>query len=113
MSAKAIHFEQVKADLLADLEIKAAYDVLETAYEIARLRLDRGLTQAELAELVGTKQPSITRLEKGETLPSLAFLKRVADAPYFPYMAASTATWYDGNKIILHGPSGPLTGPKG
>lgn len=80
MSAKTIPLEQVKAELLADAETKAAYDALEPADQIARLRLERGLTQAELAALVGTRQPSIARLEKGETLPSLAFLKRVAEA---------------------------------
>jgi predicted transcriptional regulator len=80
MSAKTIPFPQVKEELLADPEVKAAYDALETAHQIARLRLARGLTQAELAALVGTRQPSIARLEKGETLPSLAFLRRVADA---------------------------------
>jgi ribosome-binding protein aMBF1 (putative translation factor) len=80
MSAKTIPFEQVKADLLADPAVKAAYDALETAHQIARLRLARGLSQAELAALVGTRHPSIARLEKGETLPSLAFLRRVAEA---------------------------------
>ena len=80
MSTKTIPYEQVKAELLADPEVKAAYEALETAQQIARLRLARGLTQGELAALVGTKQPSIARLEKGKTLPSLAFLTRVADA---------------------------------
>ena len=80
MSVKTIPYEQVKAELLTDPEVKAAYEALETAQQIARLRIARGLTQAELAALVGTKQPSIPRLEKGETLPSLAFLTRVADA---------------------------------
>src|SRR4051812_33479864 len=75
-------YEQVKADLLAHPQVQAAYDALETAQQIARLRLARGLTQAELAALVGTKQPSIARLEKGETLPSLAFLTRVASESY-------------------------------
>jgi transcriptional regulator with XRE-family HTH domain len=30
--------------------------------------------------MVGTKQPSIARLEKGETSPDLAFLKKLASA---------------------------------
>ena len=46
----------------------------------ARLRIQRGLTQAQLAELVGTRQPSIARLENGNSFPSLSFLKRIADA---------------------------------
>lgn len=75
-----IPFEQVKAELLADPEVQAAYDALGPAYEIARLRLERGLTQAQLAELVGTRQPSIARLERGQTQPTFEFLARVAAA---------------------------------
>jgi transcriptional regulator with XRE-family HTH domain len=80
MSAKTIRFEEVKAKLLEDPEIKQAYDSLEPAYQIARLRIARGLTQAQLAEMVGTKQPSIARLESGASEPSVAFLRKVAAA---------------------------------
>ena len=80
MTAKTIPFEQVKAELLADPEVKAAYDALEPAYQIASLCIERGLTQAQLAEMVGTKQPSIARLEKGQSTPSVAFLNRLAAA---------------------------------
>jgi transcriptional regulator with XRE-family HTH domain len=80
MSAKTIRFEEVKAKLLADPEVKQAYDSLEPAYQIARLRIARGLTQAQLAEMVGTKQPSIARLESGASEPSVAFLRKVAAA---------------------------------
>ncbi|MDO8754885.1 MAG: helix-turn-helix transcriptional regulator [Anaerolineales bacterium] len=51
---------------------------LEPGYQIARLRIARGLTQAQLAEMVGTQQPSIARIESGNALPSLLFLERVA-----------------------------------
>jgi len=44
------------------------------------LRLAKGLTQAQLAELLNTKQESIARLESGSPLPSLSTVKRVADA---------------------------------
>jgi transcriptional regulator with XRE-family HTH domain len=40
----------------------------------------RGLTQTQLAELVGTRQPSIARLENGSSLPSISFLQKVAAA---------------------------------
>ena len=43
-------------------------------------RLEKGLTQAELAKKVGTKQPSIARLESGETPPSILFLNKIAKA---------------------------------
>ncbi len=52
---------------------------LEPGYQIARLRIQRGLTQAQLADLVGTRQPSIARLESGQSHPSLSFLQRVAE----------------------------------
>jgi len=47
---------------------------------LARLRILRGLTQEQLAEQVGTKQPSIARLESGKGEPKLSFLRRVAEA---------------------------------
>jgi transcriptional regulator with XRE-family HTH domain len=45
-----------------------------------RLRLLRGLTQRQLADLGGTKQSSIARLERGTTPPNLSFLSKVAAA---------------------------------
>ena len=61
-----------------DPEYAAIARELEPGYQIARLRIASGLTQAQLAELVGTRQPSIARIENGKTLPSLSFLERVA-----------------------------------
>ena len=80
MNAMTISYEEVKATLLADPEGQQAYDSLEPAYQIARLRIARGLTQAQLAQLIGTKQPSIARLESGASHPSEAFLREVAAA---------------------------------
>ena len=49
--------------------------------EIVRTaRLGVGLTQAQLAERIGTTQSAISRLESGRILPSLATLERVAKA---------------------------------
>jgi transcriptional regulator with XRE-family HTH domain len=44
---------------------------------IRTARLDRGLTQRELAKLARTSQPAIARLEKGSNSPSVATLERV------------------------------------
>lgn len=43
-------------------------------------RLLKGITQEKLAELVETKQPSIARIESGQSLPSLGFLQRIVEA---------------------------------
>jgi len=80
MSGKTVRFEELKAELMKDPEFRAEYEALEPAYQLARLRIGKGLSQAQLAELVGTKQPGIARLESGKTEPKLSFLRRVAKA---------------------------------
>jgi transcriptional regulator with XRE-family HTH domain len=72
--------EEWESERMQDPEFVAALTVREPAYQIARLRILRGLTQKQLAELVGTKQSSIARLERGATPPNLSFLSKVAAA---------------------------------
>ena len=51
------------------------------AREIYRLRTSRGLTQAELAQTVGTSQSVIARLEDSDYEGhSLRMLRRIAEA---------------------------------
>ena len=78
MCTRTVRYKDVKAELLCDPEVRQAYDALEPAYQIARERIRRGLTQAELASAAGTTQSSIARLESGKHAPSLSFLRRVA-----------------------------------
>lgn len=71
-------FKDWQKEQFQDPEFVEAASELEPGYQISRLRIARGLTQAQLAELVGTRQPSIARIESGKSLPSLSFLERVA-----------------------------------
>lgn len=81
MSVNAnVRFEDWEAKQMEDREFRAAAEELEPAYQVARLRIMRGLSQEQLAELVGTKQPSIARLESGKVEPRLSFLRRVVEA---------------------------------
>lgn len=73
-------FEDWEAEKLKTPDFVAAAEALEPGYQIARLRILRGLTQTQLAELVGTRQPSIARLENGSSVPSISFLQKVAAA---------------------------------
>lgn len=73
-------FKDWQTEQLQDPEFVAAAGEMEAGYQIARLRIQRGLTQAQLAEMVGTRQPSIARLENGSSVPSLSFLDRIAKA---------------------------------
>ena len=75
-----IRFEDWEAGQMQDAEFRAAVEDLEPAYQVARLRILRGLTQEQLAGLVGTHQSSIARLESGAAEPRLSFLRRVVDA---------------------------------
>ncbi|SKA06109.1 Helix-turn-helix [Pilibacter termitis] len=50
------------------------------AMEIIRLRDKAGLTQSQLAELIGTKQSAIARLENGDTIPTVQTLNKIAHA---------------------------------
>lgn len=73
-------FEDWEAEKIKVPDFLAAADKLEPGYQVARLCLLRGLTQAQLAEMVGTRQPSIARLENGTSAPSLSFLSKIAEA---------------------------------
>lgn len=73
-------FEDWEAEKTKDAEFLAAAEEFEPGYQVVRLRMQRGLTQAQLAEMIGTHQPSIARLENGSSKPNLSFLQKVASA---------------------------------
>ena len=79
-----VGFDDFKKDLLKDPEFKKAYDALELEFsvieQVIRRRLEKGLSQKQLAEKIGTKQSAISRLEGGNISPSIAFLEKVAKA---------------------------------
>jgi len=80
MAAKTIGYETLKAGSLEDPQVREAYEALEPAYQVACLRIERGMSQEELARKAGTKQPNIARLESGRRTPSLGLLQRLAEA---------------------------------
>ena len=72
-------YYQGKPDRLAQLEEARAND--EIARKIHALRVNAGLTQRELAKLVGTTASVICRLEDADYEGhSLAMLRRIASA---------------------------------
>lgn len=76
-------FEDYKKKLQQDPEYVAAEKelkpILDLADEVLRLRIEKGWSQAELAERAGTKQSNISRLESGLANPSMKFLQKVAN----------------------------------
>ena len=75
-------FEEHKKILLKDPEFRKIYEETRLEREIAlaliRARIEKHLTQAQLAKKLKTKQSVISRVESGESTPSLSFLKRLA-----------------------------------
>lgn len=78
-----LDWEDFEKELLARPGFKEALEETRLEYEIARAlikaRLEKGLTQAEIAKMMNTKQSVISRVENARTMPSLAFLKRLAE----------------------------------
>ncbi len=79
-----MNIKKAREILFRDPAFKKEYYKKNLAFEIAKIlieaRIIKNVTQDQLAKLIGTKQPSIARIERGESLPSLGFLQRIAKA---------------------------------
>lgn len=82
----ASSFKKFRSRALARPAVKKAYDALAEEFafldEVLKARAASGLTQAQVAERVGTTQSAIARLESGTAKhsPSIATLQRYARA---------------------------------
>lgn len=76
-------FDKYLDKQLKNPNIKKEFDRLAPEYEIIsavmKSRKNLGITQLELAKKIGTDQAHISRLERGNSNPSLNFLKKIAD----------------------------------
>jgi ribosome-binding protein aMBF1 (putative translation factor) len=76
--------EEVDKELFKDKRVKAAYDALAPEFAVIegviRKRLEKKMTQAQLAKKLGTKQSAVARLEGGTYNPTIKFLQKVAKA---------------------------------
>lgn len=77
-------FDVYLKNALKNPKIKAEYDKLEPQFApieaILEARVKKGMTQAQLASKIGTKQSAIARVESGSANPSIGFLQKLADA---------------------------------
>lgn len=79
-----MNLNEYKAQIFKERpQVKEEYDALGPQYEIIRAEIESrkvaGMTQAELAERMGTAQTNISRFESGRYNPSLAFLQKMAE----------------------------------
>ena len=73
--------KQFKKEFLKDADNKKAYDSLEVEFKIysalVRARIEKQLTQKQLAHKLGIAQSALARFESGRTNPTLSFLQKI------------------------------------
>ena len=77
-------FERHLNEMMKNPDFKAEYETLEPEYamirQVIQARIDKKMTQEELALKVGTKQSNIARFESGRANPSFKFIQKIARA---------------------------------
>lgn len=75
-------FDDYLQEQLKDPEFKAEWDKSEAAYQITRelikARIEKNLSQRELAKTIGTTQAVISRIENMTVSPTVSTLQRFA-----------------------------------
>lgn len=76
-------FDRMLEKELKDPQFKEAYDSFEPEYTVMKMLIDarksRNMTQKQLSEATGIDQADISKLECGQSNPTLNLLKRLAD----------------------------------
>ena len=79
-----MNWNKARTELIKDKTVVEELVKNEAEYQLVReiisSRIDKNLTQGQLAEMIGTKQTNISRLESGRYNPSMKMLKKIADA---------------------------------
>lgn len=75
---------ELKQRLMKSPEFRVEYEKADAEFALVealvRARTEANLTQAQLAKKIGTTQSAIARLEGGRVSPSIATLRRYAQA---------------------------------
>ena len=77
MSDKKLTWEEVEAEIFTPEEIAESRARVEIISSIIDARRARGLSQRDLSEMTGIKQPAIARLENGHISPSVDTINRL------------------------------------
>lgn len=77
-------FDEFEAELLKKKSIRQEYETLKPKYDIIKSLIERRnelhISQTQLARTIGTKQPAVSRLEKGDYNTTLNTFFKVANA---------------------------------
>lgn len=77
-------WQEHKKELLKRPDFVEALKGVEIEFQIAdaiiQARLEKGMTQKDLADKMKTRQSVISRVESAKTIPTISFLKRLSSA---------------------------------
>lgn len=77
-------WEDFEKKILSNKAMKKLAALSEAEYQLARslikIRLKKRISQKELAEKIGTKQPVISRLENMTSKPTFSLLEKISTA---------------------------------
>ena len=75
-------FDRYLNEQMKDPDFKKEWDENEARYQLMMMVLralnEEQLTQSELAERTGLRQSNISRIENGQSMPSIATLAKIA-----------------------------------
>lgn len=70
-------WEEAEPEIFSSEEIAESRLRVALIGELIKARKEKGLTQRELEELSGVKQPVIARMENGSTTPNLSTILKI------------------------------------
>ena len=77
MSNQHLTWDELEAEIFTPKEISESRARVEIISSIIDARQAKGLSQKELAEITGIKQPAIARLENGHISPSVDTINKL------------------------------------
>lgn len=84
MKVKMQEWKDIKKEWLKDPEVKKEYDRLGPRFKVISdligLRIKKGLTQADVAKKLGTKQSAIARIESGDENMTIDSIQKISEA---------------------------------
>lgn len=77
MAEKNLTWQELESEIFTPEEIQASKARVQIISAVIEARKEKGLSQQQLADLAGVKQPAVARLENGSISPSLDTLSKL------------------------------------
>ncbi len=81
---KKLYFDEVLKEMMKDPKFKKEWDKSEPAYQVGKAliksRIDKNMSQRQLAKKANTTQAVISRIESMSVSPTLSVLQKLAGA---------------------------------